>query len=331
MIHKSDPSVFLKSILDTMPPTQNRRSALQKGATDLQNRYNALGKSNFQDDDERRAYVRYRLPATFAVMTHVLGELGRRIGHIPPIDHHLDLGAGPGTVSLALWACGIHPKTTTMVEHDAAMNAVSAHLLAPNPHTVFHYAAAAESLLNTPAGYDIITASYALSEWDRGDRMAVLSALWPQVSGYFIVVEPGTPKGFAVIRDIRDWVINAGGSVIAPCPHQESCPLLSGDWCHFSKRVHRDKWHQSLKKGTLSYEDEKFSYAIFTRNPPSLIAPLNRVIKKPIPASGHRVLDLCTKSGTLERRTVSAREKDRYKIAKKTAWGDTFPDWPGKV
>jgi len=70
-----------------------------------------------------------------------------------------------------------------------------------------------------------------ISEEDRRDLMKLISkaelTLW---------VEPGTPKASAQLIQIREELRNEL-TVLAPCPHQESCGLLSNsrksDWCHF--------------------------------------------------------------------------------------------------
>src|SRR5262249_6823495 len=114
---------------------------------------------------------------------------------------------------------------------------------------------------------DVITLSYVLGELTENDRTAVLdkAAAHGQV---VVVVEPGTPAGFARIRQTRDQVIDAGLTLIAPCPHSGSCPIAPDqDWCHFAVRVGRSALHRQVKGGTLSYEDEKFSYVVAAREP----------------------------------------------------------------
>jgi ribosomal protein RSM22 (predicted rRNA methylase) len=64
--------------------------------------------------------------------------------------------------------------------------------------------------------------------------------LWNRLSpnGVFIVVEPGSPKGFRFIHDLRTWVLQKTreeASIVAPCPNHQECPLKTKGWCHFSQ------------------------------------------------------------------------------------------------
>lgn len=68
-----------------------------------------------------------------------------------------------------------------------------------------------------------------------------------------MLVEPGTPAGFANISAARTQVLEGGRAVVggssggkqaahvlAPCPHDGACPLESRrSWCHFVQRFQR--------------------------------------------------------------------------------------------
>ena len=65
----------------------------------------------------------------------------------------------------------------------------------------------------------------------------------------------------------------AGGSTLAPCPHDAPCPLPEGDWCHFATRLARSRTHRLAKGAERGFEDEKFAYAVLTRSPTSPPTP----------------------------------------------------------
>ena len=119
----------------------------------------------------------------------------------------------------------------------------------------------------------------------------------------------------------RAAVVGAGGSTIAPCPHDAPCPLVEGDWCHFSVRLARSRTHRAAKAAERGFEDEKFAYCVLTRAdaPPATA----RIIRRPEQNPGHVVFSLCTSEG-LERRTVSRRDKSSYGDARKRVWGDSL-------
>src|SRR5664280_688181 len=94
-----------------------------------------------------------------------------------------------------------------------------------------------------------------------------------------VAIEPGTPKGFTLIRKIRAELLEAGARMVAPCPMEVPCPMADPDWCHFAARVERSSMHRRLKNAELGYEDEKFSYVAVAREP---VEPAGaRVIRRP--------------------------------------------------
>jgi ribosomal protein RSM22 (predicted rRNA methylase) len=72
----------------------------------------------------------------------------------------------------------------------------------------------------------------------------IIEALWSRLkdNGVFILVEPGSPKGFRYIHSFREWVIakdRSEASIVAPCPNHLKCPVAArpNEWCHFSQLV----------------------------------------------------------------------------------------------
>jgi ribosomal protein RSM22 (predicted rRNA methylase) len=172
---------------------------------------------------------------------------------------------------------------------------------------------------------DLVVAAYALGELSSSALEAAVDGLWDLTRDTLLIVEPGTPVGFELIRQIRRRLISAGGAVVAPCPHSQECPMTAGDWCHFAQRVPRTALQRQLKRGSLSYEDEKFSYVALTRRPHDE-STAGRVIRHPQVRSGHIYLDLCTPAG-LERRIVTRRQRDAFRRARDLHWGSTIePD-----
>jgi ribosomal protein RSM22 (predicted rRNA methylase) len=75
------------------------------------------------------------------------------------------------------------------------------------------------------------------------ERELIIEALWEKVApgGLFVLVEPGSPKGFRFVHDFRRWVIAKGrdqANIFAPCPHHSECPLAKEkSWCNFDQEV----------------------------------------------------------------------------------------------
>ena len=165
---------------------------------------------------------------------------------------------------------------------------------------------------------DLVVCSYVLGE--LADPAAV-TRLWAETADTIAFLEPGTPAGYRRILAARAAVLDAGGSTIAPCPHDLPCPLTADDWCHFGVRLPRSKLHRRAKAVERGFEDEKYSYAVLSREPTSRAEA--RVIRPPQARSGHVNLVSCEPDG-VHARTVSRKQGTLYKDARAAAWGDAI-------
>jgi ribosomal protein RSM22 (predicted rRNA methylase) len=276
------------------------------------------------DRVHRAAYLLTRLPATFAVLSRVFAEVKLRAPETR-IESMLDLGSGPGT---AMWAAVQHfPEVNgvTLLEIDAEWIVSGKQLSWLSRHHAIRDANCINVDLNKmPAGkFDLVVASYVMNELRPAEIAAATRQAWERTGKILIVVEPGTPAGFAHIRGIRDELIRLGAHIVAPCPHANACPMAVNDWCHFAERVQRTSAHRLAKAAELGYEDEKYSYMVFAREPVKL--PGARIVRHPRKHSGHIQFELCTAEG-LKGETLSKKHGDRYKQARKLEWGETLPE-----
>lgn len=95
--------------------------------------------------------------------------------------------------------------------------------------------------------YDMVISSYVLNEMTGSAGKTVISKLWNCADKLLVIIEPGTPKGFDVIKYAREQLLNLGAHIVAPCPHEQECRIKSDDWCHFTCRVQRSKLHKLIK------------------------------------------------------------------------------------
>ncbi len=127
---------------------------------------------------------------------------------------------------------------------------------------------------------DLVVASYVINELSDAERAALVDALWVKTTDTLLIVEPGTPAGYARIIAARTQLIAAGAHVAAPCPHDQPCPLIAPDWCHFVQRLARSRAHKQVKDVDVPFEDEKFIYLALTRAP--VARPAARVLAPPV-------------------------------------------------
>jgi hypothetical protein len=147
------------------------------------------------------------------------------------------------------------------------------------------------------APVDLICASFAMGEpveppGPGGSPAAAAAAaaarhralardLWARCGGVLVLIEAGTPAGFACIAEARDELLRTGDAVpLAPCPHAAPCPMLSAGagagagagrhWCHFAQR-HAAPSFQRMAHDcagpTRDYLDWRFSYLVVARRP----------------------------------------------------------------
>jgi ribosomal protein RSM22 (predicted rRNA methylase) len=165
-----------------------------------------------------------------------------------------------------------------------------------------------------------------IGEISESERSALAALMWAKTRDTLLVVEPGTPAGYARIMALRKQLIASGAHVAAPCPHDGQCPLVAPDWCHFTQRLPRSRAHKQLKSAELPYEDEKFSYLALTRA--AVARHPARVLAQPDVTKVAVTAKLCTDRGVISA-VAPRRDKAAYARFRKYNWGDAvFEDGP---
>jgi ribosomal protein RSM22 (predicted rRNA methylase) len=266
------------------------------------------------------AYLTARLPATYAALAAALEQVRRRAADFAP-KTVLDFGAGPGTASWAaieLWP-GI--ESVTMLDTNSHFASTAAELVKFSDHPGLHNAQIHSSPL-AGSHYDLILAGYVFSELSDNSIEQTTSRLWQLCSGVLVIVEPGTPRGFARMLRCREVLSAANARLAAPCPGNYPCPIVDDDWCHFAVRLPRSRDHMRAKGATLPFEDEKFSYVAAARETVSLGPSAPRILAQPHTGKAGIRLKLCA-DGKITETGVPRRDKPEYKRVGKKKWGDT--------
>ena len=300
------------------------------------------------------AYLVARVPATYAANVKVQQALAEVMPAFEP-QSLLDIGTGPGTASWAALAQWPTVARVTQCEQDKTFSGLAAALNTASglePLRNAEMVLKSEVTLDADRRADLVVASYMLAELPLEDMAKVAARLWARTERVLLLLEPGTPQGFARLRKLREVLLGQGALVIAPCTHQLPCPMTGTDWCHFKTRVQRSREHMHAKQATVPFEDEAFSYLVLAKDPLSPSAPIplrdlpqqvgegkvalpqlvggaarraegGRVIA---PVSINKVaatLSLCTE-GVVRETVIASRDKPAYKRAKKAQWGDVW-------
>lgn len=302
------------------------RRALGASATQVSEAYRAklATAGRITDRESALAYALSRMPATYAAVSLVFQRLIERIPDFSPASL-ADIGAGPGTASWAAVEAWPGLKALALVDHNAVLLDL-ARELAGRP-----VLAKAERRLGDISELadlrsDLVAAAYALTELPDARMSGIVAKLWAATSGVLAIVEPGRPRDYARLMEVRAQLLEMGATIVAPCPHARPCPLPENDWCHFSVRLPRSRDHMRLKSASVPFEDEKFSYLIVAR--PELAAAAAaaaRVIKPPGETKFSVTLQLCAADG-LRDTAILKRDGASFKAAKKLEWGDEAPE-----
>ncbi|MCF3134216.1 small ribosomal subunit Rsm22 family protein [Streptomyces olivochromogenes] len=311
----------LAGLLDGLPPKQaaaavERLIANYRGDT-------PTDAPILRDRADVAAYAAYRMPATFEAVRAALEAFADAVPGWAP-GSHVDVGGGTGAATWAVSATWDGVRPVTVLDWAEPALALGRELAAANPalrDATWQRSRIGAAL--TIESTDLVTVSYVLNELSEADRAALVDAA-AGAARAVVIVEAGTPAGYARVIEARHRLIAAGFQVAAPCPHSAACPIVPGeDWCHFSARVSRSSLHRQVKGGSLPYEDEKFSYVAAVRFPAEPAAA--RVVRRPQIRKGQVLLDLCEAEERIRRTTVTKRHGDLYKAARDADWGDSWP------
>ncbi len=300
------------------------RRAVAQAARELSDAYRAAPDHPVVrlDAHARLAYLATRFPATLAALRFAARELAGRLD-LSSVEELLELGAGPGPARFA--TAGLLPALARVhqVDRDAGLLELGRRLeagasdAAPGVRLTQEVADLAHLDPLPPA--DLVVISYALGEVRPDRRDAVVDRAWQAARLALIVVEPGTMPGTARVLQARARLLDAGAHVVAPCPHEQACPLTAPGWCHVPVRLERSRLHQQLKGVSVGFEDEKVAYLAVARH--AVTRPAARVVAQPEVHKGHVRLHVCTAAG-IEDATVARRHGDAYRRARHARWGE---------
>ena len=172
----------------------------------------------------------------------------------------LDLGSGPLTVIMALFLARPELRNRKLVWYCLDVSANSMALgedvflsvcakLNCNPWKIIRVKGSFGAPIKQKASF--ITCANMFNELDQTSDMPPefkVKKYYDQLQKYadsdakFILVEPGVPKAARTLALFRDRFLKAGGSIVAPCPHFNECPMSGfraytgskNKWCNFA-------------------------------------------------------------------------------------------------
>ena len=221
----------LKAALDAKLQGFSRTDAAQRSQK-ISNTYRTGGGSGtIKSEADALAYALARMPATYAAVAASLNALTEIVPDFAP-ETLLDVGAGPGTASWAAAEAFPALQNFTLLDANATLSRLALELARGSSRLAEcrYLPGDAGTTLAEVSQADLVVASYIIGELGEKDQRQLVDAMWAKARHALIVIEPGTPAGYARILALRAQLIAAGAHVAAPCPHDRACPLAPPDW-----------------------------------------------------------------------------------------------------
>lgn len=135
----------------------------------------------------------------------------------------IDVGAGPGTFSLAFREWAAVPVKVMQIETSQVMREQAKRIwegLYPN-----------EKLLHKAEGETFLLFGHSANEMGPEAALRYIKEYDPD---HVLFIEPGTKEFFPQMLKIREALLKSDFNILFPCPTAEECPLRgsASDWCH---------------------------------------------------------------------------------------------------
>jgi len=273
-------------------------------------------------------YAALLMPATYAQLYGAMHAAAARVPSWQP-KTMLDMGSGPGTALWAATMCWQSLHDLTAWEREPMLIALGRDLARASANPALRHARWVQRNLSAPIErgitFDLVVLGHVLGEIPPEERGAVVTSAWRMARGMLLIVEPGTPGGFNVVRAARDLLLADGALTIAPCAHNLPCPL-NDDWCHFPQRLRRPEFQRRARGAPSPWEDAKYSYAALARFPPE--RPIwGRVILEPSFNKAYAGVLISSRDGVVRHRALK-RDRDAFRWVKHLEWGQILEEKP---
>ncbi|MES2527076.1 MAG: small ribosomal subunit Rsm22 family protein [Bdellovibrionota bacterium] len=172
-------------------------------------------------------YLATNVPKLSAIMKWMPEEWKESLKGRPLID----LGAGPGTFSLA-WREIFGAGEFLQIENSEAMRKQARKLWDGN-------FPAEELKQSGTVSNGVLLFGHSANEMRPAEVIHYVEKFSPDD---IIFIEPGTPEFFGKMLEIRSELISNGWNVLYPCPGEAECPMKgTTDWCHQFIHVSHDQ------------------------------------------------------------------------------------------
>lgn len=174
-------------------------------------------------------YLLTNIPKLEAVLKWMPKDWVSELQKIPMID----LGAGPGTYSLAWKALGAGSEVY-QVETSELMRKQGKKIW----DGLYQEKLSQGQRWEWKVEKGFLLFGHSMNEMGVNEAVRYIEAINPD---HILFIEPGTKNFFPEMLKMRDYLLANGFNVLYPCPKPERCPMKnSEDWCHQFVHVKQD-------------------------------------------------------------------------------------------
>ncbi|HXH74530.1 MAG TPA: small ribosomal subunit Rsm22 family protein [Bacteriovoracaceae bacterium] len=229
--------MFLKECLPHLIHQFPNESDLVKAIQELSQKFTTKRESISDYLNDPRlvaAYTAFYLTTNYPKLNEVFKWLPPQwLEELKTCDF-VDLGAGPGTFSLAFrdWR-GAATGKVHQIEQSKLMRDQARKLWdGLYPETPMLQSTRSTSLPNS-----FLLFGHSANEMGPKDALRYINEINPD---HILFIEPGTKAFFPQMLEIRRALLNNGFNVLFPCPKALECPMAQSenDWCHQFIHVH---------------------------------------------------------------------------------------------
>ena len=321
------------------PKKESNCEVNQNKEKDLDAKLNCSDKSTLYSYGQRESavYLATQFPFNYGFLTSVLSEIRERNRTFFP-STILDFGAGPGT---AYWCCldtwnseKIKQETKYVgIDISQDMIGLGESLLnqtGPFPNAAFKRFLPIYSSTTSFQNHqnDLVVCNFSLLEIYRDKSIfeMTLGNLWKLTKSYFIVVNRADKEGFHVTQLVKDFVVENGGYIFAPCSND--LPSDKTDCaCVFTHKIQLTELQRQVMSLKIAQSPLKFTYIVACKgNRPSSENSALRIVGPPSKLKNYVEFNLCSsgEKGLVEGFVTKRESKEVYTKARKSKWGELW-------
>ncbi|MDO8526323.1 MAG: small ribosomal subunit Rsm22 family protein [Deltaproteobacteria bacterium] len=304
-----------------------------------------LPKNYFNKKEFRSAYILYFLLINAAKVWKSLEEAAPFIKKGPL--KILDVGSGPGTAALTASAFfADRPIEITGLEQNPGIQKDALGLWKMMPVPQHRFIAKTVSLYSKNIArelqkekYDIIFAANFLNELPEEEQLKLCELFFKHTS-LIIIIEPALQETTRTLMRLRDLLLEKKlGAVLAPCLHQQRCPMLghnARDWCHFYINWKCPLTIRQVDQEIGNKHDYvKMAYMIFDSRRVSNVGHetegLWRTVSSPLISNGKKEIIFCGDCGLLKKIERLNKEKTITNTSFDYARRGDIVEWKGET